>query len=550
MNYQNRTKVVAMHSQKLSHRFMLLIGVFVAGFALYGAVSLQTLSQLKVTGPVYQGIVQNKDLVADVLPPPEYIIESYLVSLQLAAETDAARRAALAARMKTLRADYDTRHAFWLKATMDPAMAQLLLRDAHGPAVVFYDLAFGKFIPALEQDDKAAAATHLQAMAAAYETHRKAVDQLVVLAVAATASDEVTAAASIEQAQRLLLLAFLGALAAAIGVAAYIVRGLLRQLGGEPGYASAICHQVAAGRLDVQVALRAGDEDSLLHAMNRMRLTLSQTVSGIKSAAESLACGTSQISAGNNDLAQRTEQQSSALEQTSRVMGTLTAAVQSSASDAATADRLAREASDVAATGGAVVAEVVHTMEAINASSAKIVDIIGVIDGIAFQTNILALNAAVEAARAGEQGRGFAVVASEVRNLAQRSAGAAREIKGLIDDSAARMAEGSRLVGKAGSTMIDVVESVARVTAIMGHIASASNAQSGSIAELGGALEQMEDVARNNAALVEEAAGAAISLQEQADHLAQAVSIFTVQEAAARPAPARLGRRSAVLALT
>ncbi|HZV65770.1 MAG TPA: methyl-accepting chemotaxis protein [Telluria sp.] len=530
---------------KLSHRFIILIGIFAVGFTAYGASSLRTLSELKVNGPLYQAIVQNKDLVADVLPPPEYIIESYLVSLQLASAANATEQSALIERFKTLKSDYDTRHEYWLKAGLGPELGRILLQQAHEPALAFYQLAFGKFIPATQRGDKEAAAALLQTMGAIYETHRKAIDQVVQLATKNAELDEVGAAQRITSANILLLAVFLASLGGAMAVGIMILRDLLRKLGGEPEYAAQICHQVAAGKLDVQVVLKENDRASLLFAMRTMQQTLSGTVSGIKAAVDSLATGTGQISAGNQDLSVRTEQQTATLEQTTRAMSALTSNVHNNASDANQANQLALAASTIAEDGGAVVAEVVETMASINASSAKIVDIIGVIDAIAFQTNILALNAAVEAARAGEQGRGFAVVASEVRSLAQRSATAAKEIKALIDDSVSKMSTGSKLVSQAGATMIEVVGSVRRVTDIMGRISDASRDQTEGIAQVNQSIAQMEGVAQQNAALVEEAMAAAGSLRDQANALAQAVSIFTVQDAP-RQASAPLSRRGGV----
>jgi methyl-accepting chemotaxis protein len=524
---------------KLSHRFYLMIGIFVVGFAVYGLSSWRTLSQLKVNGPLYQSIVQNKDLVADVLPPPEYIIESYLLSLQLHNSGSASEQAALVERLKVLKNDYDTRHSYWVGASLAPDMASLLLDQAHKPALAFYDKAFSTFIPAIVSGDKDGAAAALQLMAASYETHRKAIDQVVQLAVKRAESDEVQAQQIIASANLWLSGVFVAALAAAVMLAVFILRDLLRKLGGEPDYAVQICRQVAAGRLDIDVDVRRDDRSSLLFAMHSMQQTLAGTVSGIKVAVDSVATGTGQIAAGNEDLSVRTEQQTAALEQTTHAMAGLTASIHNNTSDAAKANQMAQAASSVAEDGGAIVAEVVKTMASINASSAKIVDIIGVIDGIAFQTNILALNAAVEAARAGEQGRGFAVVASEVRNLAQRSATAAKEIKTLIDDSVGQMDVGSALVGKAGSTMIEVVASVKRVTDIMGRITASSQSQDDGIEQVNRSIAQMEGVALQNAALVEEAASAAASLAEQAVALSSAVSIFSVNQAPALAAPRR-----------
>jgi methyl-accepting chemotaxis protein len=307
-----------------------------------------------------------------------------------------------------------------------------------------------------------------------------------------------------------------------------LIRNIKRSLGGEPGYAAAVCTQIAAGDLSVPVALRADDRSSLLHAMHTMQGTLTGTVARIQTGIEQINVASRQIAAGNADLSQRTEEQASSLEETASSMEQLTGIVRQNADNARHASTLAGDASTTASQGGEVVARVVSTMGAISDSSRKIVDIIGVIEGIAFQTNILALNAAVEAARAGEQGRGFAVVAGEVRTLAQRSAAAAKEIKSLISESADRVATGSTLVGEAGATMERIVGAIARVTQIMDEISAASAEQSSGIEQVNQAVTQMDQVTQQNAALVEQAAAAAESLEEQAQELTRAVSVFRV----------------------
>jgi methyl-accepting chemotaxis protein len=263
-----------------------------------------------------------------------------------------------------------------------------------------------------------------------------------------------------------------------------------------------------------------------------MQDQLTDVVVRIKTSSDAIATASGQIAAGNQDLSSRTEEQASSLEETAASMEELTSTVKQNADNARQANQLALSASEVAVKGGNVVGQVVDTMASINASSKKIVDIIGVIDGIAFQTNILALNAAVEAARAGEQGRGFAVVAAEVRSLAQRSGAAAKEIKGLIDDSVGKVDVGSALVGEAGKTMAEIVGSVKRVTDIIGEITAASQEQSTGIEQVNQAIAQMDQVTQQNAALVEEAAAAAQSMQEQAANLVEAVSVFRLEAGA------------------
>jgi methyl-accepting chemotaxis protein len=318
----------------------------------------------------------------------------------------------------------------------------------------------------------------------------------------------------------------------------YISRGLLRQLGGQPDYAAAIVNSIAAGNLAVQIDTDPRDSTSLLHAMKGMRDSLVGIVSQVRAGTMTIATASTEIAAGNVDLSERTERQAGTLEETASSMERLTGTVRQNADNARQANTLAESASEVAVRGGAVVSQVVETMASINESSKKIVDIIGVIDSIAFQTNILALNAAVEAARAGEQGRGFAVVATEVRNLAQRSASAAHEIKALIGSSVERVDAGARLVDQAGSTMDEIVTSVKRVTDIMAEISQASIEQSSGIEQVNQAVGQMDEATQQNAALVEQAGAAALSLQEQAENLARVVSVFQIDAGAAGAAPA------------
>ncbi|CAJ0788534.1 hypothetical protein LMG7141_02097 [Ralstonia condita] len=345
----------------------------------------------------------------------------------------------------------------------------------------------------------------------------------------------------------MIVMAFAGALLGIV-LGIVIARRLSRQLGGEPAYAADIARRIAAGDLAVHVQTRPGDRSSMLFAMAQMQQHLTGTITNIKSSADSIASATKQIAAGNADLSQRTEEQASSLEETASSMEELTSIVKQNADNARQASQLAGNASDIAVKGGEVVGRVVETMAGINASSKKIADIIGVIEGIAFQTNILALNAAVEAARAGEQGRGFAVVAGEVRSLAQRSATAAKEIKELIGDSVGRVRNGSALVAEAGTVIDEVVVAVKRVTDIMGEISAASDEQSSGIEQVNQAVNQMDEVTQQNAALVEEAAAAALSLEEQAQLLRDAVAAFRTDGRAAHSERAAVQTAAAPLA--
>ncbi|MFJ3044468.1 methyl-accepting chemotaxis protein [Herbaspirillum chlorophenolicum] len=322
----------------------------------------------------------------------------------------------------------------------------------------------------------------------------------------------------------------LGVIALVIGVtlALAISRGVVGQLGGEPAYASDIANRIAAGDLSSEIAVD-GKKASLLQAMKSMNGNLQDIVSEVRTGSDAIAIATSEIATGNFDLSARTEQQAGSLEETAAAIEELTSTVRQNADNAAQASQLANSASEIAGNAGESVQRMITTMNAIDSSSKQIVNIINVIDGISFQTNILALNAAVEAARAGEQGRGFAVVASEVRSLAQRSASAAKEIKTLIEESVSNVDNGYQLVQQTGSTMDGVVESIRKVCDVVAEITAAGREQASGIQQINDAIVQMDQTTQQNAALVEQAAAAASTLQNQAQRLQQAVSVFLLK---------------------
>jgi hypothetical protein len=312
-------------------RFVVLMGCFAAGFIACGAWSFKTLHEVKVNGPLYERIVQSKDLIADILPPPEYIIESYLVCMQIQDAPDAGVRKQLVARLATLKGEYDTRHAFWQTQPLEKDLRQAFLEQGHTPALAFYAVAANEFIPAMDRQDPAAAAAAMARLTQHYEAHRKAVDQVVDMATRRFSADEAAAKDDIASANWLMLAVLLAGLASSIAVAAAIIRSLLRQLGGEPALATRIAHQIAAGDLTVAIDVKPGDQASLLHAMRGMRDNLLNVVGEVRAGTDTIATASSQIAAGNQDLSVRTEQQASSLEETAASMEELTSTVKQNA---------------------------------------------------------------------------------------------------------------------------------------------------------------------------------------------------------------------------
>ena len=424
----------------------------------------------------------------------------------------------------------------FVAATQDPEEHRLA-KSLNEKRLTYRSQGVFPAIAAIEEQDFQRAAVVLQGpMSKAFQPFRAALQDLMDFQRDRAQAEQAAAAQAYGMIRAVTIVAILIGLALAVAIGTLLIRAITRPL----NEAVRVAGSVAAGDLTQRIEITSQDETGqLMRAMKDMNDNLLRIVGQVRDGTEAISVASREIATGNADLSSRTESQASSLEETASSMEELTGTVKQNAENARQANQLVASTAEIAAKGGTVVSEVVETMSSIKESSRKIADIIGVIDGIAFQTNILALNAAVEAARAGEQGRGFAVVASEVRSLAQRSAGAAKEIKALIEDSVGKVETGGRLVDEAGKTMDEIVTSVKRVTDIMSEIAAASHEQSAGIEQVNQAVGQMDEMTQQNAALVEEAAAAAESLREQAGKLAEAVSVFRIDGAprAFSPAP-------------
>jgi methyl-accepting chemotaxis protein len=468
-----------------------------------------------------------KDVTADVLPPPLYLIELRLV-LSLTAEGILDVREARQEHARLVK-EYGDRVAHWTQHPPYGLQAQLLGAQ-HAAAQLFID-ASAKVLESAAADDREATLAAVKNAHDLYVAHRQGVDATVKTAneFAAAALSEYVA--TNRRMNWLLGLVFLAATGGLVVLGMWTMRSVLRSTGGEPAEVARIANAVAEGDLTIKVDVQPGDQASVMAAMARMCVTLRKMVVSVGTSSDAIATGSQQIASGNLDLSTRTEQQASSLQQTASAMEQFSGTVKTSAETARQASQLAVSASAVAQRGAKVVGDVVATMDEISSSSRRIGEITSVIDGIAFQTNILALNAAVEAARAGEQGRGFAVVASEVRSLAQRSASAAKEINALIDQSVSRVQAGTQLVADAGTTMRDIVDQVQHVADLIGEISTATDEQTQGIGLVSSAVSQLDSATQQNAALVEESAAAAGSLSAQADDLVKAVRFFRIQAA-------------------
>lgn len=544
------------HHLKLSQRFAVLIAIFTLGFLAYGVLSFITLNELKVNGPHYQRIVQGKDLVADILPPPEYILESYLVCMQLLDSTDKSEQDKLTERFKTLKTEYDTRHEFWLKEGLGGELGEVFLKQAHEPAQAFFQSAFDEFIPAVQKGEREAAVTAMARMKPLYQAHRQAIDRVVEITSKRNEADEAQAKTRIQAASVLLLATLVVSLGASVAVGASIVRGLLASIGGEPEYAVKIAHAIADCDLTVRIETKPDDHASLLAAMKNMQGGLSQVICNVNGGIGQLAQAASRLSASAGRVAASSEQQRDATQSMAAAVEEISVGIEQITENANESRQATLKSGEMSEHGARVVSDATHEMakiaEAVNHSSAhiqtlgehsgKISEIVNVIKDIADQTNLLALNAAIEAARAGEQGRGFAVVADEVRKLAERTTQSTQEISAMIDiiqkgtqSAVASMADGHGRVNEGVRMVTLVKESIDRMKENSGHIIAEVSGISDSLREqssahnqVAGSVTRIAEKTEENSLEVNAIANDAVELERLSAALQESVSRFRV----------------------
>jgi methyl-accepting chemotaxis protein len=503
-----------MNNLTFKSKLLSLIAIFAAGFVISGLFSFNTLNHVKVNGPIYHDIAQQKDLLADILPPPEYLIESYLVSLQMV-EADRIALPALIEKSKTLAKDFEERRQYWLKELPEGESRNLLVEKAYRPGKEFLELQAGQYIPALLRGDAQTVTEILAQMELKYSKHRAAIDELVKVATANSTSQEKEAETLIQKKSMQSLAVIAGFLIFATGISWWIILGITRPL----AEAVDVANKLSEGNLDVRIVVNSKDETGqLLLAMRKMVGKLSEVISSVRSGADLLSRASEEVSVTAQSLSQASSEQAASVEETTASVEQMTASITQNTENSKVTDSMAGKAAREAAEGGQAVSATVDAMK-------KIAGKIGIVDDIAYQTNLLALNAAIEAARAGEHGKGFAVVAAEVRKLAERSQVAAHEI-GELAGSSVGLAE------KAGKLIDEMVSSINKTSELVREIASASIEQTTGVAQINGAMGQLNQLTQQNASASEELAAIAEEMSGQTEQLEILMTFFKLEDAA------------------